>query len=205
MSYPSYSIVLALHVVGFIVWCAGLFYWIRIMVYQSEAVEQQNKHMEAVLLQLQIMSERLYRIIIIPGMILTWTMGLILMVMIEAWQFGWFHLKLTLLVLLSVYQFYGQYLMGNYRHYYHYYRSYHNSEDTNLKSKITSSSVSKSSFMRMYNEVATLLIVGIVFAVILRDFSLIALLYAGFIVFLVLGFMGYRIFYRKKTADQSSN
>ncbi|WP_420145768.1 CopD family protein, partial [Sphingobium sp.] len=46
---------------------------------------------------------RLLKIILNPSLVLTWLFGLMLMVEIGAWSFGWFHLKLLFVLGLSGY------------------------------------------------------------------------------------------------------
>ncbi len=168
-----YRFLLAFHIIGFIVWMAGLFYWVRIMVYQSETETKE------VFLQLQIMSERLYRIIIIPGMILTWGMGIALMVITQAYLYGWFHFKFFLITILIIYQFYGRTLMLRCR-------------KAGLTTGINTY-LPSSKWLRIYNEFATFLMVGVVCAVVLQNFLWIMVGYGGFTLLLIAGFGGYWI------------
>lgn len=177
-----YRFLLTFHIIGFIVWMAGLFYWVRIMVYQSETETKE------IFLQLQIMNERLYRIIIIPGMILTWGMGIALMVITQAYLYGWFHFKFFLITLLIIYQLYGRTLMLRYRR-----AGLSTGTDFYLPS---------SKWLRIYNEFATFLMVGVVCAVILQDFLWIMVGYGGFTLLLIAGFGGYWIKKGKKKRNK---
>ena len=47
--------------------------------------------------------QRLLKIILNPSLVLVWVLGLMLMVEIGAWSFGWFHLKLLFVIALSGY------------------------------------------------------------------------------------------------------
>lgn len=176
-----YKIILSLHIIGFVAWFAGLFYWIRLMVYQSETLAKDLSTKEKNLLynQLQLMSERINRIIATPAMIWTWIMGSVLMFITQAYLFPWFHLKILLVILLTLYHFKGINLMKQFK-----------AKNQSLPSSIK---------LRAYNEFATLLLVGIVFSVIIKDFKIIAIAYLGFLVLLVLGFLFSYIKNKKKT------
>lgn len=111
----------ALHVVGFVSWFAGMFYLVRLFVYHVEA--DLRSETERAILQTEYgkMEQRVYKIIMNPAMMITWTAGLgMLLVDITGWEPrgylttgspGWMHLKLTLLVLLTGYHLYCKRLM----------------------------------------------------------------------------------------------
>lgn len=88
----------AFHVISVIAWMAGLLYLPRLFVYHAEAGNGSELSET-----LKIMENRLLRIIMNPAMIITWVLGLLMI-----WgnptlmSGGWMHLKLTLVVLLSV-------------------------------------------------------------------------------------------------------
>lgn len=106
----------ALHVVGFISWFAGLFYWGRILVYHGEVDERPENERSILEREWIAMENRVYRIIVNPAMILTWLGGLLMLGVsiyggtLSRWFVagtpGWMHVKLTLVLLLVGYQHY---------------------------------------------------------------------------------------------------
>ena len=66
-----YNIVKALHLIFVITWFAGLFYIVRLFVYQIEALDKPSPEKEILGDQLKIMAYRLWYIITWPSMILT--------------------------------------------------------------------------------------------------------------------------------------
>ncbi len=97
-----------LHIIGFVSWFAGLFYLVRLFIYQVEALARPEPERSILLQQLSLMAQRLYRIITTPAMGLTWLAGLSMI----GWhglswlaQNQWLHIKLVLLVLLTAYHF----------------------------------------------------------------------------------------------------
>ena len=88
----------ALHLVFGISWFAGLFYLPRLFVYLADCEHAETRQ------QLQLMARRLYRFSSLL-MLLSLVFGLWLMLLNSAvyMQAGWFHAKLSLLVLLIGY------------------------------------------------------------------------------------------------------
>jgi protoporphyrinogen IX oxidase len=103
-----------LHIVGFVSWFAGLFYLVRLFVYHVEAKKKEGA--EILIAQFSIMEVKLYKIIMNPALIITWAAGI---AMIAAYGMEWLvanhwlHLKLLLLILLTLYHGYcGQLVKG---------------------------------------------------------------------------------------------
>ena len=87
----------ATHVIAVISWMAGLLYLPRLFVYHVE--QGQTSRMADVF---KIMERRLMRFIMNPAMILTWVFGLaMIFANPDLMAGGWFHAKLTLVVILS--------------------------------------------------------------------------------------------------------
>jgi protoporphyrinogen IX oxidase len=94
----AYPWVKAAHLIFVIFWIAGLFALPRYVIYQAECAPGSAED------RLWVdRCEKLRRIIITPSMILTWLLGLSLMVNIGAQGMGWFHAKLALVIALSGY------------------------------------------------------------------------------------------------------
>lgn len=102
----------AFHIVGVVVWFAGLFYLVRLYVYHVEANEQPEPARSILQQQYQIMEKRLYNLITTPGMILTVVMAIAMLITIPDYlRDTWLHIKLGFVVLLIGYHHYCGRLM----------------------------------------------------------------------------------------------
>ena len=102
----------AFHVIGFVVWFAGLFYLVRLFIYHVEANAQPEPAQGILKQQYGIMEKRLYHIITMPGMIVTIAMAIgILWTEPEVLKQGWLHAKLGFVAILIGYHFYCGRLM----------------------------------------------------------------------------------------------
>jgi putative membrane protein len=145
----TFFVLRALHIIGVVCWFAGLFYLVRLFIYQTEAMDAPEPKRSILSEQLGIMARRLWYAITVPSMFLTAATGLWLM-------FGyhdvinerWLHLKLAMLALLFGYH----YDCGRIR-----------------KRLARGEKPYSSKQLRMYNEVATFLLVGIVFVAVSRN------------------------------------
>ena len=140
----SYLIFKSLHLIAVISWMAGLLYLPRIFVYHVENSEKK----EATEI-FEIMERRLYFFIMRPAMIGTWLFGLILVYIngLEIFSQSWMHIKLTLVVFLTIYHEYLGICLKS------------------LKFKTNNKS---SKFFRIINEIPTLLLILIVFIAIFK-------------------------------------
>jgi len=136
----------AFHVISVIAWMAGLFYLPRLFVYHADA-EIGSKQSET----FKVMERRLLRAITTPAMIATWVFGLWMVIGFQAVSFaeGWVWLKAVLVIAMSAYH---GLLVRHTRAF---------AEDRNDK---------PARYFRMINEVPTVLMIGIVIAVIVRPF-----------------------------------
>lgn len=101
----------ALHIVGFTAWFGGLFYLGRLFVYHVEAGDKPQPEQDILKRQYQLMESRVYKIIIMPAMNLTWICGLAMLFMHGMdWLAAnpWMHVKLLLLVLLTGFQIWSK-------------------------------------------------------------------------------------------------
>ena len=140
----TYLWVKSLHILSVITWMAAFLYLPRLYVYHCQA-EPGSKQSET----FKVMERRLLRGIMNPSMIVAWVAGLALTLHIEAWSFGWFHAKLTLLVVLTVLHM----ATARWR------RGF--AEDANRHSE---------RFYRIMNEVPAVLMVAIVIFVVVKPF-----------------------------------
>ena len=92
----------ALHLIAMVAWFAGLFYMFRLFVNRVE--QQDQPEVSAVL---QVMAERLYRIITTPAMIATLVVGLSMLVRSPGYlTLTWLQIKLVLVATLVGYHVY---------------------------------------------------------------------------------------------------
>lgn len=144
----AYPYLKALHLIAVVSWFAGLLYIVRLFIYHVETASRPEPERGAFHAQFTLMERRLWLGITWPAMVATAGLGIWLMVLIHAYAFPWFHLKLGLLVLLIAYHL-G---CGRIRR--------------NLaagKNRLTSLQ------LRIWNEVATLLLFAIVFTAVLKS------------------------------------
>lgn len=97
----------AFHIIGVVVWFAGLFYLVRLFIYHVEAEAEPEPARTILQNQYGLMERRLYNIITTPGMAVTVAMAIgILSQEPEVLKQGWMHAKLAVVALLLVYHFY---------------------------------------------------------------------------------------------------
>ena len=139
-----YLLFKSLHLIAVISWIAGLLYLPRIFVYHVENF--QKKEATEVF---EIMEMRLYNYIMRPAMLLSWLLGIILVLIIgiESFSFLWLQIKFALVVLLTIYHEYLGICMRL------------------LKSGKNEKS---SKFYRIINEIPTVLLIIIVFIIIFK-------------------------------------
>jgi putative membrane protein len=102
----------AFHLIGIVVWFAGLFYIGRLFVYHAEATLEPEPAQSILKKQYQIMEKRLYGIITTPGMWVTVIMaGGMLTIEPELLKSSWLHIKLFFVLLLIGYHHFCKRLM----------------------------------------------------------------------------------------------
>ena len=139
-----YLLFKSLHLIAVISWMAGLLYLPRIFVYHVENFEK--KQTTEVF---ETMEKRLFNYIMRPAMVLSWLLGIILVLIIgiESFSFLWLQIKFALVVLLTIYH---EYLGKCIRL---------------LKSGENEKS---SKFYRIINEIPTVLLIIVVFIIIFK-------------------------------------
>jgi putative membrane protein len=96
----------AFHLIGIVVWFAGLFYLVRLFVYHAEAQEKSEPAQSILKQQYELMEKRLYNIITTPGMVVTVVMaGGLIYTEPEILKSGWLHIKFLFVGLLLIYHF----------------------------------------------------------------------------------------------------
>ncbi len=139
-----YEVLKALHIIAVIAWMAGLLYLPRLFVYHADA-EIGSAQSET----FKTMERRLYRGIMNPAMIGVWLFGLLLAWKGEWWSAHWWHAKMLLVIVLTgVHHLYGRW----------------------RKDFAAGQNKRPARYYKWWNEVPTLLMIGIVFLAVLKPF-----------------------------------
>jgi putative membrane protein len=102
-----------LHIVGVVVWFAGLFYLVRLFIYHREAADLEPPLRQAFEEQYGLMERRLANIITTPGMVVAVAMAVGLLLVEPAWlKQTWMHAKLAVVAGLLAYHHFSYRLMG---------------------------------------------------------------------------------------------
>lgn len=136
-------IIKALHLIAMVAWFAGLFYLPRLFVYHADAKD--NISLE----RFNVMERRLFYAIMYPAAVLTTVFGGLLITYNPHYylQVGWMQAKLALVGVLWAYHFICGYFVRQF---------------------VGNKNVRSSRFYRVFNEVPTLLLIGIVFLVVMK-------------------------------------
>jgi putative membrane protein len=103
----AYSWFKAFHIIGVVVWFAGLFYLVRLFIYHVEAEQEPEPAKSILQKQYALMETRLLNIITTPGMLVTVACAIGLLVTEpELLKQGWLHAKLGFVALLLGYHYY---------------------------------------------------------------------------------------------------
>jgi len=147
----DYLYIKALHVIFAICWFAGLFYIVRLFIYSKEAYEKEEPAKSILTAQLLVMQRKLLFIITWPSFIGTFVFGIWMLILNPMLlTFPWMWLKLVFVGFLALYHlqchaYYKQQKNGIFK---------------------------ASSFkFRLFNELATVFLVAIIFLIIVRSSS----------------------------------
>ena len=178
----EYLYIKSFHIIFITTWFAGLFYIVRLFIYYKEAEEKTEIEKNILLKQYKLMIKRLWYIITWPSAVLATIFATWLLILQPAWlQQSWMHIKLTFVGLLFLYHWSCQ-IMYN---------------------QIDKGFLKFSSFtLRIWNEVATIILFACVFLVILKNsigwvFGTLGII--GVSLFLMLGIKLYKKIRKKKT------
>lgn len=184
----TYLYLKSLHIIFITTWFAGLFYIIRLFIYFKEAEEKPNPDKSILIEQYQVMIKRLWYIITWPSAILATIFAVWLLILQPAWlQATWMLIKLGFVLLLFFYHATCQYLYN---------------QTVNGSIKYSSNA------LRIWNEVATIILFACVFLVVLKNafgwiFGTIGIV--GLSIILMLGIKLYKNLRKKKNWDKSTN
>jgi putative membrane protein len=139
---PFYRWELALHIISFTAWLAGLFYLPRLYVYHCQLASGSAESE-----RFKVMERRLLKQITTPAMIATWGFGILLVLTPGAvnWHAGWWWTKLVAVILLS---------------------GFHGACSKWRKNFLNEVNVKPEKFYRIANEVPTVLMAVIVISVV---------------------------------------
>jgi putative membrane protein len=142
-----YNYIKALHITFIVTWFSGLFYMVRLFVYNTEAAEKGEPERSILLPQLQLMTRRLWLSITWPSAILTAIFGPWMWILMGSLP-TWLIIKLCFVIGLYGYHFslqaiYRQQMKGIFRY--------------------------SSQQLRIWNEVATIFLVAIVMLAVVKQ------------------------------------
>jgi putative membrane protein len=171
----------AFHVVGFISWFAGLFYLVRLFVYHAEANERSPDERRILHAQLVVMQARVWSIIATPAMLVTLVAGATMLHATRALPM-WLVIKLGFVGALA---------------------AYHVACGVLRRAQARGESKIGSARLRLWNELATLLMFAIVFLAVFKQgiglvFGLVGMVVLGIVLF------GAATIYRRRLADTNT-
>jgi len=130
-------------------WFAGLFYVVRLFIYHKEAQTKEKSIKEILQPQYTLMSKRLLGIITWPSAFLTTFFGVSMLIENPSYlQQNWMHIKLSFILLLWLYTYSCQIILNQMK----------NSQIRTTEIKL-----------RIWNEVATLIMFAIIFMAVLKN------------------------------------
>ena len=139
----------ALHIIFIVTWFAGLFYIVRLFIYQVEASSKPEPEKSILGNQLGIMAKRLWTIITWPSAVITLILGTWMVLSRPSMlELPFMHVKLSFVLLLYVYHLFCQ----------------------KIYKQLQNGIVKYSSFqLRIFNEIATILLISVVFIIVLKN------------------------------------
>lgn len=138
----------SIHIIFVVSWMAGLFYIVRLFIYHVEANERTEQEKVVLQRQFEIMQSKLWYIITTPAMILSILAGVYMLYLNPSLlQMDWMLVKLAFVAGLLVYHFICQRIISQQK---------------------AGTSTWTSTQLRLWNEVATIFLVTIVFTVVLK-------------------------------------
>ena len=181
-----YNYLKSLHLIFVITWFAGLFYIVRLFVYQIEASQKSDPEKSILQKQYKIMTYRLWYIITWPSAILASIFAFWMLFFTDlgrAWMLmPWMHVKLGFVLLLYLYHWKCHLI----------YRE--------LQNDVVKYS---SNYMRLWNEGATIILFAVVFLVILKNAFNWIFGVVGIIAFSVIIMLGFKFYKRIRERNSS--
>lgn len=173
----------ALHIIFIVTWFAGLFYIVRLFIYQVEASEKPEPDRSILGAQLKIMANRLWYIITWPSAILTLFLG------------SWMVISNPAMLLLSFMQIKLSFVLLLYIYHFACHKLYKQLQNDIVKYTSTQ--------LRIFNEIATIILISVVFLIVLKnEFNWIKGT-IGFVLVAVLLMLGIRIYKRIRNQNEA--
>ena len=142
---------MALHIIFVITWFAGLFYIVRLFVYHSEANLKSEPERSILIAHFKGAEKRLWYGITWPSAVGTYIFGIALLVNMYGSNIpDWLYLKLGFVVGLTIYHLLCGRILNQFQ-----------------KNEIHYSGMK----LRLWNEVATIFLVAIIFIVVMKDLT----------------------------------
>ena len=138
----------SLHIIFVVSWFSGLFYMVRLFVYQREAIDKNENERNVLVTQFKLMQWRLWYIITWPMAILTTASGFYLVYLYSYWTNPWMILKFSLVGGLLIYQVICHNIFKQQQKDVYKWKSFQ---------------------LRLWNELATIFLFLIVFVVVFKD------------------------------------
>lgn len=171
----------AAHIIFIVTWFAGLFYMPRLFVYIVEAHGKSEPEKSIVLKQLKTMASRLWFGITWPSAVVTLCLGASMVINQPEWlSMGFMHIKLTLVFFLYLYHISLHVIFRQLQ---------------NDVVKYTSTQT------RIWNEVATLFLISIVFLIVLKNALSMLWGLAGLLAVTILIMIGIRTYKKFRKND----
>ncbi len=181
-----YNYLKSLHLIFVITWFAGLFYIVRLFVYQIEANDKPSPEKEILQNQYKIMTYRLWYIITWPSAILASIFAfwmLFFTAIGKAWLLmPWMHVKLGFVFLLYLYHIKCHCIYKELQ-----------------KNEVKYSS----NFMRLWNEGATIILFAVVFLVVLKNAFNWIYGVVGIFLFSIIIMLGFKMYKRIREKKKS--
>lgn len=173
----DYLYLKALHIIFIVTWFAGLFYIVRLFIYFAEASEKPEPERTILQQQFSVMQKRLWYGITWPSAILTLIFGTSIVVSLGLYDPfpGWLLWKLAFVLGLYIYHFLCH-------------KIFKQQQQGVLKYTSTQ--------LRIWNEVATLFLISIVFLVVLKSALSMVWGIVGLILFSVVLMLAIRVYKR---------
>lgn len=167
----------ALHIIFVVSWFAGLFYIVRLFIYHTEADKKPEPERSILQNQFKIMEKRLWYIITVPAMYLSIIFGLWLVYEYNYWLKPFMLVKFSLVFLLLLYHL----------------------QCGRILRQLQRDEIKQRSFsLRLWNELATLLLVAIVFVIVLKNELTWLWGFIGFVLFGLMLFLAASIYKRSR-------
>lgn len=177
-----YLYIKALHIIFIVTWFSGMFYIVRLFIYNTEAGERTEPERSILQKQFTIMIRRLWLGITWPSAVLTLILGSSVWYLLNATP-GWLMIKLCFVAGLYIYHFtlhglYKQQMKGIFKY--------------------------SSQQLRVWNEVATIFLIAIVMLVVVKQNMSVVWGLLGLVLFVILLMSAIRIYKMIRTKNKST-